>query len=207
MANGDADAWDETSPAAGDVVSVGAAQIRYLRGAVRQRLLKEHVEPAAGNVGGEHKAGSAVSYIGDYSGAFPTLRPDGATTLTADDLGRLAYNTDDGQYRILTNHVGPVWSIPGYTPTTVYDGEESITFPNGLILKHGFKTQAGVTDVVAFDEAFPNALISVTVTIDNSSSQSMSSGPSCIDSEDVNGFDINQTDQSAAGHYWQAWGH
>ncbi len=66
MANPNADAWDETSPAAGDVVFVGAAQIRNLRGAVRQRFLKEHVAPAASNVGGEHKAGSAVSYIGDY---------------------------------------------------------------------------------------------------------------------------------------------
>ena len=68
MANGSSEDLGETFPAGAEMVSAGAAEIRFLRAAARTRLLKEHVEPAAENVGGEHKAGSAMIYIGDYEG-------------------------------------------------------------------------------------------------------------------------------------------
>ncbi len=167
-ANTDGDSWSETSPVgATETVGAGALEIRSLRAAVRQRLLKEHVAPAASNVGGEHKAGSAVSYIGDYSDAYPTLRPDASTTLTADDLGRVAYNTDDGEYRVLTNHVGPVWtkiaspySIDPMTGSNDSDG--TITFPNGMIMKWGKDTITTDGDnTVEFPAAFPTACFAV----------------------------------------------
>jgi len=166
MATGSNDDWSETSPTAAEVVSAGAAEIRYLRGSVRQRLLKEHVEPDAVNVGGEHLAGSAVSYIGDYSEAFPLVRPDGVTTLTTEDLGRLAYDTDSAFFYILTNHVGPVWTQVSANPMTpaTYEGEESITFPNGLVIKHGTKTSTEVIDTVEFAAAFDTACVSVQIT-------------------------------------------
>jgi len=94
-----------------------------------------------------------------------------------------------------------------YDPTDYDAAQESITFPNGLIMKHGFEAQAGVDDAVAFAVAFPTALISVTIAIDNPTSGTMTEGPSVIDTETVNGFTIHQTDQSPAGHYWQAWGY
>uniref|UniRef100_A0A6M3IIN0 Uncharacterized protein n=1 Tax=viral metagenome TaxID=1070528 RepID=A0A6M3IIN0_9ZZZZ len=57
MANTSAADWDETSPAAGDNVSYGDDEIRWLRAAVADRLEKEHVTPAASTVGGEHIPG------------------------------------------------------------------------------------------------------------------------------------------------------
>lgn len=124
MAHTDTDGWNENYPAASESVSYGDNEIVFLRGAVRTRLLKEHVEPAAANAGGEHLAGSAKVYIGDYSVAFPTQRPDAATNFTADDLGRIAYDTDSGGFKVLTNHVGPVWTplSPFVQVVNVQDG-------------------------------------------------------------------------------------
>lgn len=50
-----------------------------------------------------------------------------------------------------------------YTPTS-YAGEESITFPNGLIMKQGLKTLDGNTTTVTFAAAFPTACTRVIVT-------------------------------------------
>jgi len=111
MAHTSGDEWNEAYPTNAEAVAGGASEIRLLRTAVKQRLLKEHVTPAADNVGGEHKAGSAVCFIGDYSEAFPTLRPDEATNFTADDLGRLAYNTDDDNFYVLTDHDPVTWTL------------------------------------------------------------------------------------------------
>ena len=147
MAHTDSTEWNETYPTDAEYVELGAREIRLLRAAVRTRLLKEHVEPAGSNVGGEHKAGSAVSYIGDYSEAFPTQRPDGATNFTADDLGRLAYNTNDGLYYILTNHSPVTWtltrpSIAGDIPDSNDSiGEFTIL---GVEVKFGKKTFAAM---------------------------------------------------------------
>jgi hypothetical protein len=99
--------WDETHPADGDPFPSGDTEIRDLRIGLRARLNKEHRAMAASTVGGEHIAGSAMVYI--QSGT-PTKRPDGSTTLDANDLGRLWYNTSNGNFYILTS-VGPaVWS-------------------------------------------------------------------------------------------------
>jgi len=57
MANTSAADWDETSPAAGDNVSYGDDEIRYLRAAIADRLQKEHICPAGSTAGGEHLPG------------------------------------------------------------------------------------------------------------------------------------------------------
>ncbi len=59
--------------------------------------------------------------------------------------------------------VGAVDSADDFSPST-YAGEESITFPNGLILKTGSAPDTGTNTTVTFDEAFPNAIISVSLT-------------------------------------------
>ena len=97
MANTSTDSWDVASPADTEFVSEGADELRYLRGSVGERLSKEHNTIETGDVsagagGGEHKAGSAKVYVGDYSAAWPTTRPDG-NALTSDDYGRLAFDT------------------------------------------------------------------------------------------------------------------
>jgi hypothetical protein len=76
---------------------------------------------------------------------------------------------DDGTYGTVLNefldvgheadgtHIkSQMLSDMGWTPTA-YAGEESVTFPNGLISKGGFVSLAtGAT--ITFDEAFPNTL-------------------------------------------------
>ena len=84
--------WDEGSPVISEGRKAGAAEILSLRKGTRLRMSKEHVSLAAASAGGEHKAGSAKAY--HQSGA-PTLRPDGTTSLGADDAGRLWVDSDD----------------------------------------------------------------------------------------------------------------
>ena len=53
----------------------------------------------------------------------------------------------------------------GFTPSA-YAGEESVTLPNGFIMKTGFFSDAtgGENKVVTYASAFPNAIISVQLT-------------------------------------------
>ena len=54
-------------------------------------------------------------------------------------------------------------STDGYTPTS-YAGEESMTYPNGFIMKQGLKTLDGNTTTVTFAAAFPTACTRVMLT-------------------------------------------
>lgn len=87
--------WDETHPASGDLVSAGSTEIIDDRIGVRLRLQKEHVAPSTGTLtgsillgtgGGEHIAGSAISYFGTSA---PTTRPDTTVALGTGDIGRV----------------------------------------------------------------------------------------------------------------------
>lgn len=51
----------------------------------------------------------------------------------------------------------------GFTPST-YTGGESVTHPNGEIIKSGYKARSGVTTTVTFATPFPNALRSAHMT-------------------------------------------
>jgi hypothetical protein len=52
-----------------------------------------------------------------------------------------------------------------FTPTS-YAGEESITLPNGLIIKHGKKENPTVGDnTITFAAAFPTSCVNVQLTI------------------------------------------
>ncbi len=58
----------------------------------------------------------------------------------------------------------------GFTPTS-YTGGESVTFPNGLIIKFGQVTLTSSAGNITFGTAFPNACISVqdsTIALDSS---------------------------------------
>jgi len=147
MANTEAADWDELSPvSATEAVGAGAAEIRNLRAGLADRIGKEHIIPSATGLGGEHKAGSAIIYIGDYSEAYPTTQPDG-TALAATDLGRLAYNTDDGNFYILTNHVGPVWTLYPADPLVLDEiaTEQSTASVTTVLDTQDFEAVAGKT--------------------------------------------------------------
>lgn len=84
-------AWDTTIPDDGQPHGNAYNELRETKLAFAIRNNKEHVAFGATSAGGEHKAGSAVIYVGD---ALPTTKPDGVTALGASDAGRLAYDTD-----------------------------------------------------------------------------------------------------------------
>lgn len=113
-ASGDGTGWDEASPSDGSKISTGPIEIRDLRVGVALRLAKEHVDPAASSVGGEHKMGSALAY---NQLSAPTLRPDASTALTNADKGRLWF---DGNRLWIYDGVSNGWGLAtGYTRKAV----------------------------------------------------------------------------------------
>src|SRR4051812_21871905 len=94
--------WSEGDPANDALVSEYPVETRDLRKGLRLRLKKEHTEPATSTAGGEHKAGSAVTFIGAVA---PTLRPDGVTALDTSDQGRLWWNGS-----VLKQWTGAAWA-------------------------------------------------------------------------------------------------
>lgn len=96
MANTTANDWDESSPAITHARRAGAVEILSLRQGIRLRMAREHETPGASGVGGEHKQGSAKSFV---AASAPTLRPDGSTSLNSGDSGRLWIDSDDGRLK------------------------------------------------------------------------------------------------------------
>lgn len=97
--------WDTAAPANTDpAFPQGAVEIRDLRIAVGIRANKEHDTYATSSAGGEHKVGSAKAYYGTSN---PTLRPDGSTSLTSGDNGRLFINSSTG---VGYYYSGSAWS-------------------------------------------------------------------------------------------------
>lgn len=101
--------WDITVPVkATDLIENGADEIRFLRTGVGVRMAKEHVAPDDAGVGFEHVQGSAVGFSGAYgvdNASAPATRANG-DAFTADDHGRLAFNTDTGTLLVLTAYDG-----------------------------------------------------------------------------------------------------
>jgi len=89
-----------------------------------------------------------------------------------------------------------------------YAGEESITLPNGLIMKRGYVNRPGSGNnvVVTFDTAFPNSCMVPIITPRNESETVVSYDTSVSDMSKT-GFDINNPDESVDGYYWMAIGY
>jgi len=91
------------------------------------------------------------------------------------------------------------------TPTT-YEGGESITYPNGLIFKHGKSQFSGNSRTVTFSEAFPNGIISAGIVI-------LGVTGSEVWSLDKNtpptktAFKVLTYNAANDEFYWQAWGY
>lgn len=97
-----------------------------------------------------------IDKIASLSGADTTIVT--GTAGTAEYLGK--WNSDGDIIE------GPsIASLPteGYAPTA-YAGGESVTFPNGMIIKTGFySTTTNGTKVITFDEAFPTGVVSAQI--------------------------------------------
>jgi len=91
----------EATPAGADDPSIGDNKIREFKGAIRERVIKEHTMNLSSGLlaeDGWHKMGSAEIYIGEST---PTTKPDGVTALDSTyDVGRvwLKVSTGDLKY-------------------------------------------------------------------------------------------------------------
>jgi len=98
-------------------------------------------------------------------------------------------------------------STSGFTPST-YAGEESVTFPNGLIMKTGFFSDetGGEGKVVDYGSAFPNATISVQLTQVGGNT---SSTPNVrVTTYSASGFTMYvNTASGVLGNFWTAIGY
>lgn len=91
----------------------------------------------------------------------------------------------------------------GFTPST-YNSEESITFPNGLIMKFGtVSVSANTTTAVNFGAAF-NATVSAQLTIQENNATDRESIK--IDSLTNSTLTIRETDFFAGTVHWQVIG-
>jgi hypothetical protein len=100
--------------------------------------------------------------------------------------------------------------VPAQTAAlTGYGGEESVTFPNGLILKTGEESVLNnATDTLTYAAPFPNAVVNMQVSYKDSS---VSITDDCV-VRPTPGFltskiDVTNADASTRVIYWQAWGY
>jgi len=94
----------------------------------------------------------------------------------------------------------------GFTPST-YAGEESVTLPNGLIMKFGSKSVAGDSSAaVSFATAFSTAIVQVQLTIKTSIPLNSDAGLSAT-SQTVNGFTIQNGASGTETVSWMAIGY
>mgnify|MGYP001294263285 CR=1 FL=1 len=95
----------------------------------------------------------------------------------------------------------------GFTPST-YNGEESVTLPNRLIIKTGFFSDetGGENKVVDYGSAFPNATISVQLT--QVGGTTTSSSNLRVMTYSASGFTMYvNTGPGVLGSFWQAIGY
>ena len=126
--------------------------------------------------------------------------------VTLADNSQLATNAapeddeDIPNKKYVDDQAAAVDSADDMTPTA-YVGGESITFANGLILKHGADTADGNGDgTVTFSTAFPNNAISITF----SSNQSMTGAYVSAFSRTAFSYNTGGTTNTV---YWQVWGY
>ena len=95
-----------------------------------------------------------------------------------------------------------------FTPST-YAGEESVTLPNGLIMKFGLLTGVSTTGTTfSFGSAFPTAVISATATGNTTNTITISSnyaGKCAVSNVTTSGMKVWGEPGSSA--YWTAIGH
>ena len=95
---------------------------------------------------------------------------------------------------------------PNFTPST-YAGEESVTLPNGLIMKWGKKNCSGDGNTaVSFGTGFPTACVNVQCTHNFNISVTSDAGVAAI-SVGQGGFTIRNGDGISGNIFWQAIGY
>lgn len=142
------------------------------------------------NVGqnGTALIGSQFLYMSDGSTNIP------AGKVIAGRYYSVRYDLSGTKFVLIDNNI--------YVPE-VYTGQESITFPNGLILKIGIIANSANPTTVSFATAF-STIISVSVTRQNAIQVDQDV---VVNNVTASSFDIIRGTSFVANYYWQAWGY
>jgi len=91
---------------------------------------------------------------------------------------------------------------------TVYTGEESITLPNGLIIKQGSNSVSGNSSAsVTFATPFPTSIINVVATFEWNNEYADAAGFFWIKTKSKTGFSVYNSEDSAGTFNWIALGY
>ena len=125
-------------------------------------------------------------------------------TLSDGSVLAAATETGDGDRTIADKayvHLG------AWTPNTAYAGEESVTFPNGLIQKRGtVVVAANNSTAVSFGTAFPGGIINIQLSFQGSGIAAIA-GVWASKSISVSGFTLENGMDLQRTFYWFAEGH
>jgi len=91
--------------------------------------------------------------------------------------------------------------VDGYHVGT-YSGEQSYTFPGGLIMKMGYTARSGQDTTITFAAAFPTEFVSVSIVTKHST---LVATETAVKNEGTSGF-VLQNNEAVAGYYWVAIG-
>ncbi len=134
---------------------------------------------------------------------------DDADVVQLPDSTRMATSAAPAEDTELANkkYVDDNIGSANYIPTS-YAGEESITFPNGLIMKQGIETSVGAdsTSSTTFGVAFPTAIVSYSVSIKSSAANL--NEPAAITAISTSAITVkNNDDDDTVDLSWQVWGY
>ena len=93
----------------------------------------------------------------------------------------------------------------GFTPASVASGTESVTLPNGLIMKFGIVNAAVAGTAVSFDDNFPNGVIAAYACPNSGDTLTQSTGvngKAAVDTLTTSGMNVSCNGSA----YWQAIG-
>jgi len=185
-------------------LDIGGGNI-HLRGGTRDWLIHNSGGFGLGREDGAVPGGwswefyinSSTGYVGiGTSGPNEKLDVAGQIHATGDIC------TDSGGGVCLT-------TASGFIPAN-YNGEESVEFPNGLILKQGYieALVVGNTTPLEFEEDFPEGVTSFQVMADMSTYlNNISITYSDLTVSGVNIHGVDQSYPGPDGYSWQAWGY
>jgi len=94
----------------------------------------------------------------------------------------------------------------GFTPST-YAGGESVTLPNGLIMKFGLHTTTTGTNAITFGTAFPSGCINVQYSRQKSTWSAFNENGCVLGTPATTGFDFYIDGTTFGNIYWTAIGY
>jgi hypothetical protein len=135
-------------------------------------------------------------YFQDTDGAGGTIIPawwftqiQEEITNVIEDAGLTPDKSDDSQLSAAVTAIATTVVANGFTPSP-YAGEESITFPNGLIMKTGRTERTSTNTSVSFSTPFPTAIVAASVTIEDTSNGNVDAAANIGSTRSASGFNI-----------------